>query len=30
MIEKHVESILAKLGVENREAAALVAINGGL
>jgi DNA-binding CsgD family transcriptional regulator len=29
-IEKHVEGILAKLGVENRVAAALVAINGGL
>jgi DNA-binding CsgD family transcriptional regulator len=28
-IEKHVEGILAKLGVENRVAAALVAINGG-
>jgi DNA-binding CsgD family transcriptional regulator len=29
-IEKHVEGILAKLGVENRVAAALVAINGRL
>jgi DNA-binding CsgD family transcriptional regulator len=28
-IEKHVEGILAKLGVENRVAAALVATNGG-
>jgi DNA-binding NarL/FixJ family response regulator len=29
-IEKHVEGILSKLGVENRVAAALVATNGGL
>jgi len=29
-IEKHVEGILAKLGVENRVAAALVAINGAV
>ena len=29
-IEKHVEGILAKLGVENRVAAALVATNGRL
>jgi DNA-binding CsgD family transcriptional regulator len=29
-IEKHVEGILAKLGVENRMAAALLATNGRL